>query len=93
MFATMRATLTAFGLLASAHVAAGGFAHANGVLIADVEGDGDLDIIVGGQYVADAGYESSPRPWRNDGTSHFAEDRGAYSDLDDRRLPQPCTAD
>lgn len=55
---------------------------ANGVLIADVEGDGDLDIVVGGQYIADAGYESPPRMWRNDGTGNFAEDRSTFGDWD-----------
>jgi enediyne biosynthesis protein E4 len=55
---------------------------ANGALIADVDADGDVDILVGGQYIADPGYVSPPRLWRNDGSGHFTEDSSFISSWD-----------
>lgn len=46
---------------------------ANGALLADIDGDGDLDAVTGGLYIADAGYSSPPRMWRNNGAGQFAE--------------------
>lgn len=47
---------------------------ANGALLADVDGDGDVDALVGGLYVPDAGHVSPPRLWRNDGSGQFSAD-------------------
>lgn len=55
---------------------------ANGVLVADVDGDGDADILVGGLYIGDANYTSPPRLWRNDGSGNFVEDATAFSGWD-----------
>jgi enediyne biosynthesis protein E4 len=46
---------------------------ANGALMADLDGDGDLDVLTGGLYIADAQLSSPPRLWRNDGSGHFVE--------------------
>lgn len=55
---------------------------ANGVLLADFDGDNDLDVLVGGVYVADEGYISPPRLWRNDGSGHFSEDTAFMTSWD-----------
>jgi hypothetical protein len=56
---------------------------ANGALLADVDGDGDLDALVGGLYIPDANHVSPPRLWRNDGQGFFVEDTEAFSAWDD----------
>lgn len=55
---------------------------ANGVLLADVDGDGDVDALVGGLYVPDAGHVSPPRLWRNDGSGQFSADMSFLSSWD-----------
>ncbi|MEO8460162.1 MAG: CRTAC1 family protein [Dokdonella sp.] len=55
---------------------------ANGVLLADLDGDNDLDVLVGGVYIADEGYISPPRLWRNDGSGHFSEDTAFMTSWD-----------
>jgi enediyne biosynthesis protein E4 len=55
---------------------------ANGALMADVDADGDVDIVVGGQNIADPGYVSPPRLWRNNGSGQFTEDTGFLASWD-----------
>lgn len=55
---------------------------ANGALLADIDGDGDLDVLTGGIYVADAGYTSPPRLWRNSGSGNFSADSGFLASWD-----------
>ncbi len=47
--------------------------YANGALLADLDSDGDLDVLTGGLYIPDAQYSSPPRLWHNDGGGHFTE--------------------
>lgn len=55
---------------------------ANGALLADIDGDADLDALVGGLYLPDANHVSPPRLWRNNGSGFFSLDSAAFDDWD-----------